>query len=134
MREAVPRLMEGYGADHTKTAQAELNWAVIRAALGDHEHAARLAEDALRIRRQAGGGETTLVGLTLGDMAKLRVESGDFAAADSLYREALEIVLRSYPPDHFDVRRLHSGMAEMYDRWGRPELAARHREAAGGSN
>ncbi|HUF70820.1 MAG TPA: serine/threonine-protein kinase [Longimicrobiales bacterium] len=130
MREALPQMMAGFGPEHAKVAQAELNWAIIRTALGDHSHAAALADDALRIRRQSGGGETTLVGLTLSDIAALRVATGDFAAADSLYRRSLEIVLRSYPPDHFDVRGIHAGMADLYERWGRPELAREHRDAA----
>jgi eukaryotic-like serine/threonine-protein kinase len=129
-RRAIPELIQGLGPDHTKVAQAELDWATVRAALGDHDHAAALADDALRIRTLASGPETTIVGLTLAGIAGLRAKRNDFAGADSLYRKALDIVLRSYPPDHFDVRRIHSEAAAMYDRWGKPELAAEHRGAA----
>jgi eukaryotic-like serine/threonine-protein kinase len=131
-RRAIPQLREGFGRDHTKVAQAEIDWASVRANLGDHDQAEALADDALRIRRLASGGETTIVGLTLAGIAGLRTKRGDYAGADSLYRKALEIILRSYPPDHFDVRRVHSEAAAMYDLWGKPDLAAEHRRAAGG--
>jgi serine/threonine-protein kinase len=129
-RESMPRLIEGYGPDHTKVAQAELNWAKVRAALGDHDHAAALSADALRVRRLAAGGETSIIGLTMADIASLSLIRGDFVAADSLYRNALDILLRNYPPDHFDVRRVRLEAADFYDRWGRPELAAEQRNAA----
>lgn len=131
-RVILPVMRKDPGDDHTKVAQAELNWALVRASLGDHDGAAARANDALRIRRLAGGGETTLVGLTLADLARLALERGDFERADSLYHAALEIVLRSYPPDHFDVRRIRAAMADFYDQWGKPDLAAESRAAAGG--
>ena len=66
----------------------------------------------------------------MADIASLSVKRGDFVAADTLYRSALDILLSNYPPDHFDVRAVHLHAAEFYDRWGRPDLALEHRNAA----
>lgn len=131
-RTELPHLIDAFGSEHTKVAQAELNWAAVRASLGDHTQAMDLARDALRIRRNAAGRETTLVGLTLADIAELDVKAGDFAEADSLFHRSLDILLRSYPPDHFDVRMIHARMAAFYELQGKADLAASHREAATG--
>jgi hypothetical protein len=39
--------------------------------------------------------------------------------------------LRYTTPQHRDVRRVHAGMALLYDAWGRPEEAAIHHRIAG---
>ena len=55
----------------------------------------------------------------------------DYPKADSLYHQALDILLRYTSEQHRDVRRIHAGLARLYDAWGRPDLAAIHHRIAG---
>jgi hypothetical protein len=50
---------------------------------------------------------------------------------DSLYHEALRMLLRSTSPQSQDVRRIHAGFAVLYDAWGRTDQAAEHHRIAG---
>jgi len=63
-------------------------------------------------------------------LADLRQKNGDFRKAESLYREALYRAQELRQPDPALVTGIHSLLAHLYDRWGRPDHAADYYQKA----
>jgi hypothetical protein len=75
--------------------------------------------------------DTPLMGIGLAGVAGVATARGEYAEADSLYREALRILRLHTGEQHRDIRRIHAGLARLYEAWSRPSLAASHRRLAG---
>jgi serine/threonine protein kinase len=104
----------------------------VLAGRGRFREADSLVRAALDIRvHMMGETETPLHALSLATWAGILTAEGAYPKADSLYQEALRILLRYTSEQHRDVRRLHAGLAALYDAWGRPDQAARHHRIAG---
>ncbi len=71
-----------------------------------------------------------LTAITMGIIAGIRMQAGDYATAEPLLLQGLEVARRDRSDAHMDVRRFHRQLAELYARTGRPADAARHRELA----
>jgi eukaryotic-like serine/threonine-protein kinase len=97
--------------------------------IGDADSVGRLAVSLWR--DSLGETDSPLLALAIAGWAGTKTAGGSYTDAESLYGEALRMLLAHTGEDHRDVRRIHSGLANLYDRWGRPADAARHRTLAG---
>ena len=59
----------------------------------------------------------------LHELAKLRIQQGEFSRAESLYREALECTKDRRKIDPGEVFNIHRLLGEFYDAWGKPAEA-----------
>jgi tetratricopeptide (TPR) repeat protein len=48
------------------------------------------------------------------DMARLLAETGKFDEAEALYLQALDIIIKSYGPDHLYTSSVRSSLQELY--------------------
>jgi len=87
--EALETVREAYGADHFETLQVTGNLAIVTAALGDLEEAARLRLGLIEARRRLIDGAHPSLANDLGGLANLRLQQGRFKAADSLFVESV---------------------------------------------
>jgi tetratricopeptide (TPR) repeat protein len=91
-----------------------------------------LARLGIEIRRRIIGEDASpLYALSLAGWAGILTAERAYPKADSLYQQALDIMLRYTSEQHRDVRRIHAGLARLYDAWGRPDQAATHHRIAG---
>jgi serine/threonine-protein kinase len=97
--------------------------------LGEADSLCRLGLDIRR--RLIGENESPLYALALAGWARILTLEKQYPKADSAFQQSLDILLRYTTPQHRDVRRVHAGMALLYDAWGRPEEAAIHHRIAG---
>jgi eukaryotic-like serine/threonine-protein kinase len=79
--------------------------------LGLYDKAAALLEEALEIRKETLGSAHPDVAASLGGLASLRFERGDYPGAESLYREALAIRRRALGNEHPDVAKTLNDLA-----------------------
>ena len=88
--------------------------------LGEWEQARRLMEETVALQRATLGPRHQHVATSLGYLAQVRMVQGDGAAAESLYRAALDI-RRDSPsaPDGPDSTRLLSGLGSALQTQGR---------------
>ena len=101
-------------------------------AAGRVREADSVARVAVAIRRdEMGEQDTPLLAIALAGLAGTATARGEYAEADSLYEEALRMLRLHTGEQHRDIRRVHAGLARLYDRWGRPADAASHRTLAG---
>ena len=75
--------------------------------------------------------DTPLMGIGLAGLAGVSTARGAYAEADSLYHEALRILRIHTAEQHRDIRRVHAGLARLYEASNRPALAESHRRLAG---
>ena len=102
------------------------------AAAGRLAEADSLMRLAIAIRRtDLQETDTPLMCIGLAGLAGVATARGAYAEADSLYQEALRILRLHTAEEHRDIRRVHAGLARLYDASGRPALAESHRRLAG---
>lgn len=82
--------------------------------LGRFGEAERLAEEALRIRREALGDEHFLVAVSLQTLADIHVATREVAKAEELSERALEIAAKAYPPDTLDYQEFATRAARAH--------------------
>lgn len=91
------------------------------------DSARQLHAEAVAIRARAVGPDNVLTALTAIPLVRTLGRQGRFAEGDSILRWALPLMERQAGDAHPDVRRGHAEAATFYERWGRPDEAARHR-------
>jgi serine/threonine-protein kinase len=97
------------------------DYATLRGALDSAE---ALYRRAIAIRAKSLGPQQALTALTEAGLAGVLTKQRRFAEADSLYRSTLAVLRRQTTDTHLDVRLTYSGMATLYDAWGKPDSAA----------
>jgi serine/threonine protein kinase len=119
------------GPEHPAVVYALSGLAEVYAARNEWIRAEALARQALTVRRDAFPEGSVLVGLSEATLGDVLSGKGDLEEAEALLEEALASVAAKLPPEHRDVRSIHAKLARLYDKWDRPEEAARHRNLAG---
>jgi hypothetical protein len=84
----------------------------------------------VEIRKAALGPDVAVVGVTELALADVLARQGRPAAAESVYVHALALIRREANDQHPDARLAHAGLADLYQSWGRPRDAERHRQLA----
>jgi serine/threonine-protein kinase len=129
-REALPMLAKSLGTNHSMYAGTLgylADYAALRGALDSAE---ALYRRAIAIRAKSLGPQQALTALTEAGLAGVLTKQRRFAEADSLYRSTLAVLRRQTTDTHLDVRLTYSGMATLYDAWGKPDSAAIFRRLA----
>jgi tetratricopeptide (TPR) repeat protein/tRNA A-37 threonylcarbamoyl transferase component Bud32 len=93
-----------------------------------YDEAKRMLAAGLRLRERDTGPESPPVANLLPAFARLAREQGDFVAADTLIKRSLRILKEwGYLDAQDNVQRAHGEAVRLYESWGKPDLAARHR-------
>ena len=127
---SVAILATAIGTKHSAYAGTLGHLAYAIALRGALDSAETMYRRAVDIRMESNGPDQTITALTWGGLADVLVLRRKFAEADSLYRAALEVIRRHTTDTHVDVRVMYSGLASMYDAWGKPDSAAVYRRLA----
>jgi serine/threonine-protein kinase len=126
LQEAVDIQHNTVGLDHPRSSGNLTALGRALAAQRKLEEADSVVRQALETRRRALGYRTPVVAETMGILADIRTLQGDFAGAHALLEQALEIV-KDQPSDGDVPKSLHAAFVRLYEAWGRPEDADRHR-------
>jgi len=127
---SVAILATALGTKHSAYAGTLGHLAYAIALRGALDSAETIYRRAVDIRMESNGPDQTITALTWGGLADVLARRRKFAEADSLYRAALEVIRRHTTDTHVDVRVIYSGLASMYDAWGKPDSAAVYRRLA----
>ena len=123
-------LATSLGTKHSAYAGTLGHLADVIALRGALDSAETLYRRAVDIRMESNGPDQTITALTWGGLADVLTRRRKYAEADSLYRAALAVIRRHTTDTHIDVRSMYSGLASMYDAWGKPDSAAAYRRLA----
>ncbi len=126
-REALGIWAEALGRRHSAYAGALGQLAEMLEQRGRLDSARQLHAEAVAIRSRAVGSDNVLTAITAIPLARTLGRQGRFAEGDSILRWALAVMERQAGDAHPDVQRGHAEAATFYERWGRPDEAARHR-------
>ena len=102
MAELAVGLRRRHAASPIELANALNNFAVVELEAGHPDSAAHLLDEAVRLLRGAGREGQPPLGTTLGVLAGLHADLGDFARAETEYRESLELRRRIFGEGHPD--------------------------------
>jgi eukaryotic-like serine/threonine-protein kinase len=129
-RDALPVYAAAWGETHSTYAGALGSFAELLARRGALDSAEALHRRAIAIRTAALGPDVALIGVTEIALADVLARQGRRSAAESVYVHALSLIRRQTTDQHPDARRVHAGLAALYESWGRPREAERHRQLA----
>ena len=129
-RESVPVYAAAWGETHSTYAGALGSLGTVLAQRGALDSAEALHRRAVAIRKAALGPDLAIIGVTELALADVLARQGRRAAAESVYVHALTLIRRETSDQHPDVRLAHAGLAALYESWGRPRDAERHRQLA----
>ena len=112
------------GPRREPVAAAYGSWASTRLRQGDARGADSLLRLSLGIHAELGM-RSPGAAYTLSELGRIAEERGDIEAADSLYRESVEVYRRVYGDGHFMVASVQGALAALLQRGGRyPEAIA----------
>ena len=129
-RESLPVYAAAWGETHSTYAGALGSLGSLLAQRGVLDSAEALHRRAVEIRKAALGPDVAVIGVTELALANVLARQGRRAAAESVYVHALALIRREATDQHPDARLAHAGLAELYQSWGRPRDAERHRQLA----
>ncbi len=104
-RQALAFYRQIYGEKYPGQIAVLSNLGVQLRRMGELEAAQRTYEEALELHRETYGEDYADL-ILINNFAGVRYAMGDYADAESLYREALDVVLKRYGPEHWRVLKL----------------------------
>ncbi len=117
-----------FGVGHLHTAGALHGLALVLVDLGETGEAEALLIAARTIRERAHGPDAPQTALLLPGFARLARARRDYTRADSLLQHGLNrLKAEGYTDQQQDVQLVHRELTLLYEAWGKPESAARHR-------
>lgn len=114
---AIDRWSERYGESHTHLAAIRANQATLRYQQGNFAAAAEAFREGVRIWRVTG--ERVVLGVGLRNLAVIETQLGEYASADTLLAEALELRRDLYGDAHVLVAETYSAIASLRNGQGR---------------
>jgi eukaryotic-like serine/threonine-protein kinase len=126
-REQIAIVGQALGPEGGAMAGAVERLATLMTDQGRYREADSLFKVAIQMREHVSGPQHPLVALALVDYADLLTRSHRFAESEAVLVRALEILEPQYPDTHPDTQRVIRGFVTLYERWNRPEQAARYR-------
>lgn len=114
---AIDRWSERYGESHTHLAQIRANQATLRYQQGNFAAAAEAFREGVRIWRVTG--ERVVLGVGLRNLAVIETQLGEYASADTLLTEALELRRELHGDVHVLVAETYSAIASLRNGQGR---------------
>jgi serine/threonine protein kinase/tetratricopeptide (TPR) repeat protein len=131
LRQAIEVDLQTVGPGHVRYAGTLTGLAESLAAQDRLSEADSAVNLALAIRVSAQGRQVPIVAQTMIHLADLRTRQRRFEDAETLLDDAWAIV-QEQPAVGKVSLRVHAAFARLYDAWGRPEEAARHRAMGAG--
>ncbi|HEU4665725.1 MAG TPA: tetratricopeptide repeat protein, partial [Dokdonella sp.] len=128
LRDALPRLRAGYGADSREAAAAEASLATFEHVAGNRDEAFRLATHALAVARSFG--DAPEIAMRLAEIGRLQQESSQYDAALRSFDESLRIIERDQGERHARTVILHAQIGDVLRYQRRYEESQRHYETA----
>ena len=89
-----------------------------------------LLREALALRRAALAANDRYIAESLSDLGAVLTERGRFAEAETLLKESDGILVETFGDSARRTRAVRERLVRLYERWGKPELAARLTAAA----
>lgn len=114
LRDVVARTQAQFGVHHTAYAAAigYLSDAMLQ--VGAVDSAEALIKTAVSIRSSIFGADAPITTLSALGFARVALARGDTISADSIYRNAHDILVRQTTADHPDVRFVDSSRAALH--------------------
>jgi len=128
--EALEIWQENLGDRHAAVAGELRMLAAVYVAEGRYPEAASSLTTAAEIIRDTSGERHPLRAVMMTELAGVKLLQEKYTTAESLYTQALDILDREVASEHPDVRAVHAGLADLYDRMGRAGQARHHRGLA----
>ena len=130
LREAERIDLHTVGRDHTRHAGTLAGLARALAAQGHLEEADSVIQASLQIRIAAQGRRSPPVAQVMAYQAEIRLDMGRFNDSEAILLEALDI-LSDQPTQGGTSALIHATFVRLYEAWGKPEMAERHRPFSG---
>jgi len=128
-REAVEIDLRTVGPNHSRHAGTLAGLAVALTETGSLEEADSLMARAIQIRSDTQGARTPVVAQDLSTRADVNILMGNYAAAETYLNQA-QAIAREHDLQGIIPERIHRTFAHLYEAWGKPEAADRHRRSA----
>ncbi len=132
--EAEPLLLETLdiskrvlGREHPNTLTSMGNLAELYHEQGRYYDAAALFEETVIGARQAWPKQQWITGTILGTYGKTLIELHRYEDAETRLLEAHELILAGLGPDHERTIEQINSLTDLYDAWGKPDMAAEWR-------
>jgi serine/threonine-protein kinase len=129
-REALALERRTRGNDHVNVVGHEVNLARLLIDQRRMAAADTLLRDAIRISERIGGSQSPQGATPHALRGVILTHAGDFPAADSILRQAARVLEQQTTPDSPRLREIYGWLADLYDTWSRPAVAARFRALA----
>ncbi len=126
-REALEVSRRVLGDEHPGTLISKSNLALLLVELGNASEAERLAGEAVDGARTTLGPEHWFNGNFLGKHGRALAALERLGEAESALLESHRILAAALSNDHDQTTRVVGYLADLYDAWGKPELAAEWR-------
>jgi serine/threonine-protein kinase len=120
--------IKAMGRAHPTVAQTLESVGSTKLLLGDPAGAEPLLTEALAVARKTLPADHMTVGDSAGGVGWCHVEAGRFAEAEPLLVEAYRILQSKRGPEHAYTQLARQRLAALYERWGKPALAAPYRD------
>ena len=118
------------GITHPDTITSMNNLAFLYAAQGRHEKAEPLYAEVVAAIRMAMPAGHWWLGAALANQARSLTALERYPEAESALLEAHQIVSAALGPDHPRTQKVAAYLADLYDAWNKPALAAKWRQPA----
>jgi tetratricopeptide (TPR) repeat protein len=126
-RDAAERLGQHYPPHDHRVINARAGRAVAITRLGDVQTGENELRNALELRRQASSADDLSVATVESALGECLTAQRRFDEAESLLLPASETLKRRLPADDSRVAETRTRLAGLYESWGKPELAEKHR-------
>lgn len=128
-REALAMEQRLRGGDHEQVAKALNNVGASLVGQGRYDEAEPTLEDALAMYERVVGPEHAALAAPLRHLGRIETARGRYTEAEQHLTSALRLQTDHLGPDHPEIVPTREALAALYDAWGRPQVAARYREA-----
>ncbi|MGD2110326.1 MAG: tetratricopeptide repeat protein [Phycisphaerae bacterium] len=122
-RESLAITVRKLGEKHPQTAVITHNLAGALMKLGRLAEAAELFERAIDIMREAIPAGHWYTGAFLGNYGECLMEMERYEDAEAVLLEAHDLLMKKLGPDHDRTQKIAAFLADLYERWGKPEEA-----------
>ena len=126
-RDATEHLAQYYAPHDSRVITARAGRAVALTRLGDVKAGETELRSALELRRQNSSADDVTVATVESALGECLTAQRRFDEAESLLPAALETLKRRLPADDTRVTETRARLANLYEGWGKPKLAEKHR-------
>lgn len=127
MRQALLVNEEVHSPQGPIVALTKHNLAIFLIAAGDINEAERVINEAIAIFEETTEKDFWRLSNSLGVLGAVRMYQGRFKEAERLMLDGLQGTIVGTGPDTVYARSMREYLVELYERWGKPELADRYR-------